>query len=225
MKKVSLIAILSILLGGSAFAEDVQVCILGDSMMQSVARALKKKIAKTEGMQAQAFTSIGSGLARMDLFDWHAKIAAAVAEQHPDIVVILMGANDNQPMKANGKVLDIGTEAWRKEYAARIDKSIQLMLDGGAKSIIWIGLPDMREKKLQKDVQVINTLIQTEAEKQEAVEFMETQSIFSKHPGEFSPYILADGGMPLHVRAGDGVHLNREGADMLADLVLQRISP
>jgi len=202
---------------------DTQVCILGDSMMKSVARAYEKQAARTDGVTAKSFSSIGSGLARLDLLDWHAKVSAAVAEQHPDVVVVLMGANDNQPMKANGLVLPFGTPEWETEYAARATKAIDIMITGGVERIFWIGLPDMRDQSLQRDVQQINTIFQKVAQSRPQVEYLETQTVFSKTPGEFSPYIIQATGMPLPVRSGDGTHLNHKGAKLLADIIMKKV--
>jgi hypothetical protein len=42
--------------------------------------------------------------------------------------------------------------------------------------------------------------------------------MFSKNK-KYSPYIIKKSGMPLNVRADDGIHFNRNGAKFLVDKV------
>ncbi len=65
---LGLVLTCSLLLTINADAADV--LIVGDSMMKAVARALKKECAKRT-LSTETLTSIGSGLARLDLLDWH----------------------------------------------------------------------------------------------------------------------------------------------------------
>lgn len=200
------------------------VLVLGDSIMQAVARSFERQLGRHGGFQAASFTRIGSGLARLDVFDWHARIEQLAAERQPGLVLVMMGANDNQPMRTDGnEVVQTRTAAWEAEYAARIGRAMDILLEGGAAQIHWLELPDVRDAHLQQDIDTINQLIRAEAASRPAVTFQETRTVLSRTPGTYTAYVIQANGMPLNIRDRDGIHLNRAGADLLVTEMLARI--
>ena len=199
-------------------ADAADVLIIGDSMMKSVARALKKECVTRE-LSVEVVTSIGSGLARLDLFDWHQTIRTLVAEQNPKTVFIMMGANDNQTMQVGGAALVFGISAWNLEYGRRAGKLMDLIVAGEAEKIFWLGLPCMRERGLDSDTKVISRTVSQQAAARPNVDFISTYKMFSKK-GKYSAYIIQKSGMPLDVRSSDGIHLNRNGAELLAEAAM-----
>ncbi len=226
MKNLGRLGLCMILLFGtlhSAAQAEERVLIVGDSIMQAVSRALQRELTRAGDYRATAYTSIGTGLARMDLFDWNAKIRALVSESKPTIVMIMMGANDNQPMRTASGILQMHTPEWDAEYERRVSEAIDIMTNGGVKTVYWMELPDMRDATLQTDVQHINKRIATACATRPAASFQPVRSLLSRTPGTYSPYILQPNGMPLDIRAGDGIHLNRQGADLLAAELVKRL--
>lgn len=200
------------------------VLVCGDSMMKAVSRSVIREMAKDPGIKVIDLVSIGTGLARLDLFDWHAQLQAGVA-QKPVAAVLMMGANDNQPMKtSDGTVVQQGTPAWSAEYGRRVGRAIEILQAGGTRTVIWLSLPDVRDKTLQKDVTEINRIIRQQTQGRAGVVFVDTVPLFSPTPGTFSPYVMKKGGMPMQVRASDGVHLNPDGADLLAARIRQELT-
>ncbi|MBU1909438.1 MAG: DUF459 domain-containing protein, partial [Verrucomicrobia bacterium] len=83
------IALMSLLLAvfgpaGAAEGPPRRVLILGDSMMQIPAHALELELSKRLEVKTRAFTRIGTGLARLDVFDWMERIRSLVEEFTPD---------------------------------------------------------------------------------------------------------------------------------------------
>ena len=151
--------VLGMAAGGVSSARAEKVWMAGDSMMKLVARSLSRELAAVPGTETITEVSIGTGLARLDLHDWMAK-ARGVAAQKPGIAVVLMGANDNQPMKtADGTVVKPGTPEWTKEYTVRVTAFLDLLKAGGIRHTIWIGLPDLRDPKLQAETRPVNEII------------------------------------------------------------------
>ena len=206
---------------GSAMAADVAA--IGDSMMKPVGRALRKQLG-SRNITVEELTSIGSGLARLDLMDWHAKASSLMAEHHPSTVFIMMGANDNQAMQVGDGVLPFGAAGWVVEYGSRAGKLMDILIEGGARRVVWIGLPLMREKKLDADVRVMERIVSQQAATRGQVAFFPVAGLLSP-PGDYKAYIILDSGMPLDVRADDGIHLNRNGAEHLAHLLLEKFLP
>jgi hypothetical protein len=215
-----IVSIIVLFSTGMSMAGDVLV--IGDSMMKSVARELKKACV-AEKLSADSYTSIGSGLARLDLMDWNKKTDELMKEHKPRTVVVLIGANDNQAMRSGAGTIAFGSPAWDIEYGRRCGKLMDILLDGGAKKVVWLGLPCMREKKLDADAKVISRIMMQQAAARPNVEFVSTYRMFSKD-GKYSAYIIKKGGMPLDVRADDGIHFNRNGARYLSERVLPVIT-
>jgi len=202
---------------------DSDVLIVGDSIMQAVSRSLERELNRVAGLRATSYTAIGSGLARLDLFDWHKQLASLVEERKPGVVLIMMGANDNQPMRTDTGVVQFGTPEWKAEYGRRVGMAMDIMLQRGVSAVHWIELPDMRDARLQEDVTSMNAIVQAEANKRTAVTYQTSREILSRKPGEYSPYVVQPNGMPLDIRANDGIHLNRSGADHLTKALVPRI--
>ncbi len=200
-------------------AADGSACVLicGDSVMKMLGMALERELAARPGVRVQTFTSIGSGLARLDLFDWPEQAASLIERERPDVVVVLIGSNDNQPMQTTaGMRLGDGTREWTDEYARRVGAFMDVLVAGNVKQALWLGLPDMREPNLQRHIEEANRIARAQIQARSRIAYFDTQRLLSREPGKFSSYVLGKNGMPIHVRAQDGIHLQRAGAEMLA---------
>lgn len=198
--------------------------IMGDSVMKTVCVSLERDLAQSTEFRPVSFASIGSGLCRLDLLNWPEKIKTLAETENPAAAVILIGSNDNQPMQTEKGVLQQGSEEWQAEYARRVGKFMDIMIAGGIKNIIWVTLPDMRETDKQEHAQIVNHIFSKEAASRPAVVILDTQKIFSREPGKFTMYVFGTDGKPLYVRAQDGVHFNREGANRLAEIIIRKLN-
>ena len=198
--------------------------IMGDSVMKTVSVSLERNLAQSTEFRPVSFASIGSGLCRLDLLDWPAKIKALAETEKPSAAVILIGSNDNQPMQTEKGVLQQGSDEWQAEYARRVAKCMDVMIAGGIKNIIWVALPDMREPDRQEHVQIVNRILSQEAAARPTVVVLDTQKIFSRELGKFTMYVVGPDGKPIYVRAQDGVHFNREGANRLAAIIIKELN-
>jgi len=131
---------------GPAQAPALGLLVCGDSMVKTVARSLTREFAAFPSIRMSQLISIGTGLARPDVFDWPAKLKEAAADR-PAAVVIMLGANDGQNLRtAQGSVVTEGTPEWTTEYAGRVAALLAQARTAGAEHILWVGMPDMREK-------------------------------------------------------------------------------
>ena len=206
-------------LAAGAQAAPQRVLIVGDSMMQIPAHSLELALSRKPEVQTKAFTRIGSGLARLDVFDWLAQMRTLVDEFKPDTVLVFLGANDHQAMKTGESVIQPGDAAWEAEYARRVGEAMDILGAGKGARILWLQLPDMKEETNREDADLMNRIFTSEAAKH-GVTFFETRPVLSRTPGKFAPYVIQANGMPLRVRSSDNIHLSREGADLLAAAVI-----
>lgn len=215
------IAFISLVGTCPALAQDV--LIVGDSMMKGISHAIEKRFKELYNIEPESFAYIGTGLARSDLFDWNAKVDSLVKAQGTDIVVFMMGGNDDQPMKVGSKILRTGTPEWHAEYTRRFNELLDTMLKGGVRTVFVVGNPAMRDEKLDELINVINGIQRKAASERDGVIFFGSAELLSKGDGKYSAYVIQKDGMPLRVRSSDGLHLNVAGADLLAAVVVPAV--
>ena len=226
-RKLWLAAVFCVAVAGvGRAAEEPPVLMIGDSMMRLLGIALEKEL-KSAGVQpAVSFSSLASGLARMDAFDWFAKVDELMSEHKPATVVVTLGANDRQAlMDSTGRVVQFGTPDWEKEYALRVGRIMDDLLKGGAKRVIWLLLPDMRDGAQQEYAKSVNELfareIAAETRKDKIVAY-EMAPLLSRRSGKFSLYMMAPNGAALTVRDADGVHMTNPGAKLVAQAIVKK---
>ncbi len=197
------------------------VLMIGDSMMRLLGNALEKEMGKIPEVKASSFTSLGSGLARLDAFDWMAKTIALMDEKKPSTVIVSLGANDNQVLvDLTGKKILVDTPAWNLEYGRRIKQIMDLLIQGGAKRIIWLTLPDMKDPTHQRYAQTVNKICVEQAATHPTVAIFDTAPILARKPGKFVSYVMGADGSVVTVRDPDGVHLSTDGAKRLAQALV-----
>jgi len=223
MKRIGLM--LSLLLSClTVTATEPRVWIVGDSIVRETSFALRKML-ESAHVSVETFVSLGSGLTRPDLFDWHAKLREIGKNSKPELVIIMMGASDIQKMQGNGQTLACGTPEWDAEYARRVDVALEILTSGGARQIFWVGLPDMRDEELNRFVHNVNGIIQTRVAAKPSVRFFDAARLLSKKSGQFSAYIPGKDGMPILARSSDGKHLSLQGGELLAQAIWADIKP
>lgn len=218
--KFSILLSLSLAVSLTALAqqsEPERVAFLGDSMMKITGHQGEREMSKLPNVLVVTnFSSLGSGLARLDAFDWMAKFEAVMKENKPTVLVIALGTNDKQPMAlANGTLVRPGDPGWVTEYSRRVGQAMDIMIAGGAKRIYWLELPDMKDPDHQKDSDEINAIVREQAAGRPVVTFFEIRPFLSRKKGEFSRYMVDSSGKPIEFRSPDGVHLSRAGADLV----------
>jgi hypothetical protein len=207
--------------GGPAMAQ--RVFVMGDSMGELVAYAMKKELKKYEGTSVDSFISLGSGLARNDIFDWPAKLRAVTTTFRPEAAVVVIGMTDNQNMKAGDNLLAFGTPEWIAEYGRRVRDIADIFQAGGTRTVLWVGIPDVRDPQMDRDMKIIAGILEEQTASKPGSGFMDVTGLFSKTPGEYSPYIIQKNGMPLNVRSSDGKHFSPAGAELLARAIVARL--
>jgi len=197
------------------------VLMMGDSMMRLLGNALEKELGKIAEVKASSFTSLGSGLARLDAFDWMAKAITLMDEKKPSTVVVSLGANDYQILvDLTGKKLLVDTPAWSLEYGRRVKQIMELLIQGGAKRIIWLTLPDMKDPTRQRYAQTVNKIFVEQAAMHPEVTLFDTAPILARKPGKFVSYVMGADGTVVTVRDPDGIHLSNDGAKRLAQAIV-----
>ena len=205
-------------------AAEQRIFIVADSLGELVSAALKKELRNRAGTTVEAFISLGSGLARNDLFDWPKKVRTVMATFKPTQVVVILGGADNQKMMNGDERLAFGTPAWNAEYARRVREIMDGIRDGGARVALWVGLPDVRDPSTNRELKIITGIFAEQAAARPGFIYLDTTRLFSATPGQYSAYLIKKDGMPLAVRSTDGRHFNNAGAELLAQTIIARLN-
>ena len=197
--------------------------IAGDSMMGLPGMALVNLSNKTKLIKPKLDYHISSGLVRPDFFNWPAEVQQQVRTFDPGAVAVMFGANDNQGIETgSGHVYAFGTEGWKKEYAKRVQDMIGLLFQDGVRRVYWIGQPIMPSSSFDRQLQVMNGIYRSVAEKTHGVVYIDTWSLLSRN-GAYSQYLPGVDGEMVQVREQDGEHLTYAGGLIVAQAVLDAI--
>lgn len=162
--------------------------------------------------------SIG-GLMRRDFDQRLVGLEEDLKAEPPQIAILMMGAWDRVSVRdpATGKRLMVGTDGWRREYAARSDRLLKMLRRRNI-AVYWIGLPNVRRFDANEDVQMMNSILRERAYLNGA-KYVDTYAGFADENGGYSQYGPDVTGKIRLLRAGDGVYFTWEGNKKLAYFV------
>ncbi len=166
-----------------------------------------------------------TGLARPGYFNWPVHFFAIVLERDPELVVATLGSNDWQNMTSDGgETLQRGSEQWKAEWRRRLSVTVDV-LEAPHRRVIWVGLPPARNDANREGYAVMNELAASVSAEREFVTMIDIWDVFGGDQPyrESVPPPQDAGGTPVDVRLDDGVHLNRAGAEWVADLIAVEI--
>jgi hypothetical protein len=204
-----------------------RVLILGDSLAATGFGALlERKLDAHPDVVCYRKGKSASGLARPDFFDWMAEAHRQVELRQPQVVVVIMGGNDGQDLtaKRRGKRVRWQHEDWETEYRERMDAFLG-EVTGPSRKVLWLGLPTMGLRSLEKKLLVIRKI------QQEAVAAVGDGSIYL----DTAPYVTEEGGELLthaqvggrgksqQIRAEDRIHFTMSGSEYFADAVYPEV--
>jgi uncharacterized protein len=198
-----------------------RIGVFGDSFGDGLWAALYNQLPRREAFQVLRHSEQATGFTRYaqnNLEDW---LAGILAEGPVDVAVISFGANDTQGIYVNGKVAPLLSARWKAEIAARITRYVKALQAQGA-SVVWVGLPVMRDPKYDAQVQGLNAFyagLMAELD----VPFIDTRSAAADEQGRYASHLPGKDGVPWLVRAGDGIHMSMKGYRLLTDSLATRL--
>jgi hypothetical protein len=171
---------------------------------------------------------VATGLTRPDVFNWFTHIAAAAKRLRPKVIVVNFGANDDHGyMTGLPEGTSIGSFAsptWSAEYRRRVVGLMDTVNRAGA-VVVWIGLPITRSEAQTQRFDTMNAIVQKEAKARPGrAIFIDTYTMFAGDNGGFTEYLENATGDTVKVRAGDGVHFDTAGGDLIAREVLRQLN-
>ena len=198
-------------------ASPLRALLIGDSLGLDLGGPLQNRLASTGVVAATLDGKESTGLTRPDYFDWPAELSRAMTQVNPEVVVIMMGANDPQSF-LGPPAISYGTQEWDKAYRHRAVQFMREATSQGAKHI-WVSLPPMRDPVLDAKVTTINNLQKAAAAKVPGVLYLSSSSSLSP-TGGYTAFITQNG-QNVAVREPDGIHVSAQGGAVLSEEIIR----
>jgi len=200
-------------------ADPLRVLIVGDSIGLDVGGPLQSDLANTGVVNAALDARESTGLTRPDYFNWPAELASDLKATQPEVVVVMIGANDAQDFLGPPDV-PYTSPQWNVLYAQRAAQFMQVAQSGGA-TVIWIGMPPMQNPGLDAQMSDIDAVDQREAALQKPpVDFVSTWTLLGTPQGTYTAFVTNAAGQVVETREPDGTHLTPAGGEVVSQKVI-----
>ena len=210
----------------------LRIWVAGDSLVITPGYAIVRAAGGSPAIESVGGVDghVATGLTRPDVFNWFQEIAKKMKELKPNVVVLNFGGNDNHGYMTGlppglSAVGDFAGPTWNREYLRRVRIVMDTINRAGA-TVVWIGLPIVSSPKMTGSFDKINAIVVEEAKRRgprKAI-YIDTYTMFAGDNGGFTEYLEDAKGDPVKVRAGDGVHFDVAGGNMIAREVLRRLN-
>ncbi len=200
----------------------LRVLEIGDSLGIDLGDQLLSRLDASGTARAVVASMGDSGLSNASYYDWSAHLATLLATDHPQVVVVFIGANDDQGLSLDRAAAVPGTAAWVAGYAGRVDEVVREATDAGAR-IVWVGMPPMADPDLSAAMEVEDAIYRRETASFPGTLYVSCTPVLGISSGGYETVGPDATGQPVVLRTPDGVHLTPAGAALLARTVIEAV--
>ncbi|AGF75307.1 SGNH family hydrolase [Bartonella vinsonii] len=186
-----------------------RILVLGDFVASTVANELKELFTGDTDIIIINNAVPSSGLVRTEHTSWKNSIPKLIDKNKPDAIVMIIGANDNQPIANSHGVFSPLQPEWMNIYRQKIIEITESLHNSG-KPWIWIGQPAFRNDNLTQKMQTLNELYKNATEAAGGY-FVNIWDGFINAQGQFSFSGYDINGKITRLRTNDGIHFTFEG--------------
>ncbi len=203
----------------------LRIVEIGDSLGEDLGFGLHDVLREVDGVELTQAAKGNSGLVQPQYYDWPTHLSQLLSEDHPDVVVVFLGANDVQDFYDGGVYRQFATAGWSQAYAQRVATVMQEATDAGAK-VLWVGMPIMKSATFSSSMTKLNAIYQEQAALHPGVSYFPSWDLFTDAAGNYARVAQVDG-ESVALRTADGVHITfgtgGAGADVLASAVVDAL--
>ena len=197
-------------------ATPLKVLILGDSVGLDLGQPLVNALASYGDVTSYLDARIDTGLSRPDYFNWPAELTVDLTNQQPNLVVVMIGANDPQGLVTPDGSLRFGQPGWDAAYSARVAALIAEANAAGA-HLLWVGMPPMQDPGLDAALKHLNGLVEAQVSlTADGATYLSSDASLGDKHGNFTAFLPDASGAEVNVRTPDGIHLSPSGGARLA---------
>jgi hypothetical protein len=196
--------------------DPLRALVVGDSLGIDLGNVLVNDLSQTGVVQATLDGQVSTGLTRPDYFNWPVELATDLSRYTPQLIVVMMGANDAQDFPGPPDV-PFGTPTWDAAYRIRVGDFMAEATSRGAQ-VIWVGMPPMQDPGRSAAMGRLDGIVSQEAHRHPGVDFLDSSIVIGTPAGQFTPYLVV-AGQEVNVREPDGIHITPGGAQVLSAAV------
>ena len=192
---------------------------IGDSLGIDLGDQLRSLLDASAAVRTLVASRGDSGLANISYYDWPAHLATLLSTDRPQLVVVCIGANDDQGLSLDGVAAVPGTPAWVAGYAGRVDAILNEATNARAR-VVWVGMPPMASPGLNAAMLLEDAIYQRETRAFPGALYVASTPVLGNPSGLYETTGVDGSGQPVTLRTPDGVHLTPAGALLLAHTVI-----
>ncbi len=203
-------------------ANPLRVLIVGDSIGLDMGGALQSDLAATGVVNAALDARESTGLTRPDYFNWPAELTTDLQSAAPQVVVVMIGANDAQDFLGPPDT-PYASPTWNALYAQRVAQFMQIAASTGA-AVLWVGMPPMENSTLSGQMADLNAVVEHQAAAAKPpITFVDTQKSLGSATGGYTAFVTNPAGQIVNTRTPDGTHLTPGGSQVVAQQVIAQL--
>ena len=195
---------------------------IGDSVGNNLGYGLSNQVQGTSGLSLYLKGKSSTGLSNSWYYDWSTHLTEYLHQYRPHLVIISLGANDEQGMIVNGHAQQFPSEAWKGEYLKHVLALDRLATKAGAQ-VLWVGMPIMGPTQYSDGMKVLNSIYAEAARRTPGVTYLSTWTVFANHAGQYQPSAYVNG-IYSGLRHPDGIHFSSPGQAVLGTFVTRQIA-
>ena len=198
--------------------EPLRILAVGDSLMLDLQYGLERVLGARDDVDLTGRGALGFGFT-VPHWDWDEDVLTdydlSVAQVRPDVIVMMIGANEFEGYVVEGEALAAGSDRWREVMAERADEAVAHWLAGGG-HVYWWTTPLMRDARFAAVDEINEVWEATMDAWGPAGSMLDSMQVLGTSDGSYRDEIVSEDGSIVAIRKEHGVHFFEVGADLLA---------
>jgi hypothetical protein len=202
-------------------ADKIRIAFVGDSTADGLwggVSSLAPREPCLKEFELGRFGKNSTGLTRPDRFNWADGVQRIGENFKSQLYLMSLGINDQQSIVEGGTVILENSPDYRAKYKARVTAVLNSAIRNSTTSLLWVGLPTMRDAAADRNAREKNSLF-AEAIVDFAspkVEFVEPWKANQAGEDKFASFAPDQSGRIVQIRSSDGLHFTPAGELLVA---------
>ena len=198
-----------------------RILVIGDALAGGLGAGLTRMTDLETGFEVVNRFQEVSGIARPEVYDWVANLPNIMEGKDFKAVVVLLGSNDRQSIRAGDFRFIFNTPDWIAAYRAKVDKLLDVLKARNVK-IFWVAIPPMGDDLYDADMKLLTSMQKQEVENKGG-NFVDLRYAFLGPDGTYTDSGEDDTGVVRKLRSRDGVTFFKQGNNRFGQLLLEVI--
>jgi hypothetical protein len=195
---------------------------IGDSLGDDLEYGIRHELQLTPGLKLIQRNKTSTGLSASWFYNWPAHLKSDLHDYHPDLVVIMFGANDEQALAVGGVSQPFGSPKWRSDYIARVRRIDRMVTRAGAYAF-WVGLPIAAPKSYSQGLRALNAIYAQVAASTPGVTFQPMWHLLATKAGNYRGGAVVNN-VQSALRLSDGIHFTSTGELVIGTFVAHQLA-